>query len=175
MGVAPMPATKKITKKLAKKVSTAKAKRTIKKAASAKATTKSVAKRAAKKSTGAKKPATPTMSIDFQPGTDMYTAFEEMQKGGASRTDVSQRLAEMWSDVKTRNGNTKPVSTIMNHVSRRAKANGWTIEQTWKLVPPAESDVTKAAKKIAVAGTPKVRKSIVKKTTKKATKALKKR
>lgn len=174
MGVAPMPATKKVTKKVAKKVATSKKKRVMKKAGatpSAKVA-KSVAKRAAKKAT---KTSTPTMSIDFQEGTDMFTAFEEMQKGGTSRTDVSRRLAELWRETKTRNGNDKPVSTIMNHVSRRAKANGWTIEQTWKLVPPADSDVTKTAKSITVAGTPKTAKKTVKRTVKKASKALKKR
>jgi hypothetical protein len=81
-----------------------------------------------------RKPQRPTMTIDFTPGTDMEVAFLEVQKGGASRAEVTKRLAEMWKNHTTRNGNSKPVSTIVNHVVRRARANGFEIEQTWRLV-----------------------------------------
>lgn len=84
--------------------------------------------------TPAKKRAAPSMSIHFAEGTDMRTALEEIIKGGGSRGDVASRLTEMWKEHPTRTGREKPVSTIINHVVRRALANGYVIEQQWRLV-----------------------------------------
>lgn len=123
---------KKVAKKASKKVARKVAK--TKGARAATSTPAKAVKKAAAKTTKTKRTSAPTMSINFQPGTDMEVAFREVLKGGTSRTDVSQRLAEIWKDTKTRNGNSKPVSTIMNHVVRRAKANGYVIKQTWQLV-----------------------------------------
>lgn len=153
MGVAEMPVTKvakKASKKVARKVSASKVLRkgTVKPAADETTTPKKVVKKVTKKTRAVKvknnapakrKPSAPSNSIDFTPGTDMATAFEEVLAGGESRADVSHRLADRWKDNKTRNGNDKPVSTILNHVIRRAKANGYEIVQTWKLVKSGES------------------------------------
>lgn len=122
-------AAKKVSKKVARKVAKSKAKRVkVSQPASAKAV------KTAAKTTKTKRTSAPTMSINFHEGTDMAIAFAEILKGGTSRSDVSQRLAKIWENTKTRNGNSKPVSTIMNHVVRRAKANGYRIEQSWRLV-----------------------------------------
>ena len=164
MGVALMPLTKKTVASTAKKAS----KKVATKVATSKAFRKKIAPKTGeetpaklvkkptsrvstkKGTTGAKrKPSTPSMSVDFAPGTDMETAFQEVLIGGDSRAAVSHRLAAMWTDTKTRNGNDKPVSTILNHVIRRARANGYEIQQTWKLVKvdgssptPAKVDLT---------------------------------
>jgi hypothetical protein len=153
-------AAKKISKKAARKVTKSKSKR----AKNAPATAKAV-KTARKTTTDGTEPRPkrkykPSMSIDFQPGSDMYIAFQEVQKGGESRQAVGHRLQEMWTDHKTRNNKPKPVSTIMNHVVRRAKANGYRVEQTWRLVKDDGSPtVVQAAEGIAAAKPKKAAKS----------------
>lgn len=114
-------------------------------------------------------------NVDFDPDTDMGKAWEEIKKGGESRTDVMHRVRAALDGTTTRSGNPKPVPTIMNHVMRRARAAGYEVVQSWSLklnpdaVPPAAEKTTtkKAAKKMAkVKSTPAeapVKKRIVKK------------
>jgi hypothetical protein len=114
----------------------------------------------------------PSMSINFGEGTDMKVAFEEALRGGSSRSDVTNRLAEMWKDHKTRSGKDKPVSTVINHVVRRARENGYEIQQTWKLV---KVDDSSAAEQTQLPGTRKIaRKTIRKPGAVKPVKAVKK-
>lgn len=134
-----MPAKKVVAKKISKKVARVGKTTTLKAKTKAgrkisKATAKTV------KTTRTRKPGTPSTSINFAEGTDMATAFEEVKKGGVSRSAVAARLTAMWKDNKTRSGNAKPVSTIINHVVRRAKENGYAIKQTWQLVKADEID-----------------------------------
>lgn len=107
--------------------------------------------------------------VNFTPGTDMAVAFEEVLKGGGSRADVSHRLSSMWSGSKTRNGNSKPVSTILNHVIRRALSTGkYEIRQEWKLVPKTDGVVVPATTTPPVASKKVTRKAGVAKVAKKA-------
>jgi hypothetical protein len=132
---------KKASKKVARKVASTKALRKTKLSAdkASAPAVKAVKKPARTKTTKssaapAKRKSSPSTSVDFAAGTDMHTAFEEVLRGGASRAEVSKRLADMWKEAKTRNGNDKPVSTILNHVIRRARMNGYEVQQTWQLV-----------------------------------------
>jgi hypothetical protein len=128
---------KKTSKKVVKKLSSKKALKSVSpvKKISSKKTLKTKGSLKTKNSKGnTRAKVQPSMSINFAEGTDMRTALEEVMKGGSSRGEVAQRLAEMWKDTPTRTGKEKPVSTIINHVVRRAKMNGYDIEQTWKLV-----------------------------------------
>lgn len=180
-----MPATKKtpakkISKKVARNVAIKKSKRTRTEdtPSTAVAKTTRAGGKTVKRTSSAKQDSTakagkasaPTMSIDFHEGTDMKTAFEEVLKGGASRAEVSARLAAMWADNKTRNGNVKPVSTILNHVVRRAKANGYQIVQTWQVVPPNEESPVTAD----LTGAPVSTKKPAVKAVKKAAKRIRK-
>jgi hypothetical protein len=56
-------------------------------------------------------------------------------QGGESRVQVSRALSEDWKDSPTRAGGAKPVSTIVNHVVRRALSSGYHLEESWRLVP----------------------------------------
>lgn len=172
---------KKATKKVAKKVALRKAKRTrtdatpATEATTTPATTaaKKIVKKASKpagKKTADKTKRPPTMSINFTKGTDMQVAWEEALKGGASRSEVSARLAERWADTLTRTGNAKPVSTILNHVVRRARANGYVIEQTWRLVKPDEVDAPTESAQLNGGTKKKVAKKVTKPGIKKTTK-----
>lgn len=75
--------------------------------------------------------------MKFNVGSDMALAFEELQRGGQTRTEVNARIMERFGETKTRAGNPKPVTTIVNQVLRRALENGWTVEASWRLVQPA--------------------------------------
>lgn len=156
-----MPITKKASKKVANAIALKKARKKVtqegaptpvKKTAAAKPTkAMKTVKKAVKTSKATSAPQTmkrkrkntlPTG--DFNPDTDMYVAFQEALAGGDSRTDVTRRLASKWEGVTTRNDKPKPVSTIMNHVVRRALANGYRVEQYWRLV---KDDSAKSAAK----------------------------
>lgn len=78
------------------------------------------------------------IAVSFEPGTDMAVAFEEALKGGASRAEVVMRLKSKWLNHRTRNNRPKPVSTILNYVLRKALANGYVIEQHWRLIKPED-------------------------------------
>lgn len=75
-------------------------------------------------------------SLNFANGSDMALAFEELQRGGATRTEVNRRIMERFADARTKRGNPKPVTTIVNQVLKRAAENGWTVQAMWHLVPP---------------------------------------
>lgn len=132
------PVTKKKTAKTAKAVP---AKKRAVKAPSA-------AKKTATKPRGTTTTTTkrqPT-GVDFKAGSDMALVWSVIKKGGPTRRDVLQSCREALSATKTRKGGEKPVSTIVNHVLRRAEGSGWTVKSSWKIVPPATTDKTTKAK-----------------------------
>jgi hypothetical protein len=112
-------------------------------------------------------PAKLPTGVDFVAGSDMETAFKAVLEGGESRAAVAHRLAEIWKDTPTRNNGPKPVSTIINHVVRRALASGYKLVQSWQIVPG--DDVPALPKPFAVA-TPGTKKAMGKKGTKKPAK-----
>lgn len=88
----------------------------------------------------------PPVGVDFKAGSDMATVWGVIKKGGATRREVLQNCRDALKDNLTRNGGEKPVSTIVNHVLRRAEGAGYTVKSSWKLMPPATTDTTKKIK-----------------------------
>lgn len=121
-----MPPTKKIAKRVAKKVAKKSGARVV--AVKVKAKVE-------------RQKATPTRQrgkgIDFAPGSDLAVVWEEILKGGSSRREVLARIHERFKGATTRGGNPKPAATIMNQVIARALDAGYTVEESWRLVPPS--------------------------------------
>lgn len=129
------PTVKKAAQKPAKATSAPKGKKTT-------STTPKASTRPAKavKKTASKKVTTPMpTNMDFKPGSDTAYIWEEIQKGGASRRDVMDRISQHYAKVTTRGGKPKPVSTVMNYLIRRAIASGkYEIVSSWTVAPVVE-------------------------------------
>lgn len=126
--------------------------RATKKAAPA---TKTASKRAAAKKT-TKAPAkerayTRELNLHgFVPGSDTAHIVDALLEGGADRHDVTAKAIdriEKTNGIETRGGNTKNVPSLISGLLTRLEAKGYTVESTWRLVPPADvaADMKKAA------------------------------
>lgn len=71
--------------------------------------------------------------LDPTKDSDLSMALREMITGGTSRQEVLHRVRANLEQSTTRNGRTKPASTIMNHALNRAEAHGYRVVSTWKL------------------------------------------
>jgi hypothetical protein len=74
----------------------------------------------------------------YRVDSDVAVVLEEMMAGGPDKHSIAMRLAERFKEHKTKTGASKPVSTVMNQVQKHMLARGFTIESTWRLVPPAD-------------------------------------
>ena len=102
----------------------------------------------AKKSTPAvkatpKRVIRPTIGVNFRPGSDAEVVWGFIQAGGASRKEVQEKIEAHFAGVVTRGGQPKPISTVMNQVIRRAVADGWVFDSTWKMVKPDAAPTAK--------------------------------
>lgn len=96
-------------------------------------------------------------------GTDQSIILAEMVQGGESKHAIIERCNTLFDGKVTTGGKPKPISTIVNQLVHLMAARGYTIESTWKLVPPAPGTVIapiarkarKASVKKAIAPTEK--------------------
>lgn len=85
----------------------------------------------------------------FVKGSNSEKIVEEMLAGGESRQDVADRLRK---SIKSANGKTVNAPALMSGLLHRLEGRGYTIESTWKLVPPtpaSKAAATRRAKKTA--------------------------
>lgn len=166
----PVKKTAKAKKTAAKKTSASKSRPASKKTtAKSKGPAKKTAakKSAAKKSTPAKKsaaknvkkPATKKKTSNrggfnrelneetgFVVGTDSDTIALALLEGGESRADIIAEL-EGVLDTETRNGTEKQVTNMVSGVLNKMLAAGYTVEQSFVVVPPTPASKRKAARK----------------------------
>jgi hypothetical protein len=81
----------------------------------------------------------------FVVGSDSSKIVAELLAGGSGRSEVSARIESILGGA-TRYGNDKNVSSLVSGLLGRLKERGYTVEQTWRLVPPSTSGPQKAAK-----------------------------
>jgi hypothetical protein len=89
----------------------------------------------------------------FTPGTDSSLIAEALVEGGETRVDVNRLAAEKIAKVngiKTRQGSDKNVPSLLSSILKRLQAQGYTIESSWRLVPPPEVE-TQIKKEAAAA------------------------
>lgn len=123
---------------------------TARKTASTRSTAKPAAKRApAKKAakTRAAAKATPEAGTKRSPrvydkgvhgfvkGTDQAKIADLLIKGGAGRADIVEKAKEV-IDGTNRNGNPKPVGTMVSNVIRKLQDNGYVVKETIKATKP---------------------------------------
>lgn len=162
------PAKKVPAKKVpAKKATTSAAKATATKPtrkAPAKATTKAPAKRVPTKKAAAVSTDTVETTArakglhGFYKGTDSALIAEAMLEGGVDRKDVNQKaiaLVTATNGIETREGGIKNVPSLGSGVLRRLGELGFTVESTWKLVPPPEIAEALAAEQAEAAAAAK--------------------
>jgi hypothetical protein len=78
-------------------------------------------------------------------GTDQSIILEEMIKGGADKHAIIERCNERFAGQTTSGGKPKPVSTVVNQLIHAMTARGFTVESTWRFVPPADGKLKPAA------------------------------
>jgi hypothetical protein len=157
-----MPATRTARKRPAKR-GTAKPVRPAKRTPLAKKSTPTVRKSAAKRTPAKKSAATarkvagtkraaPVTTKEFDEhgflvGSDSSVMAAELVKGGESRLELNDRLATMFKGQKTRYGAEKNVASLVSGVITKLVARGYSIESSYRIVPPARS--TTGRQKIA--------------------------
>jgi phenylalanyl-tRNA synthetase alpha subunit len=154
------PPKKTVSKPVAKKAAPKKA--TVKRAAPVKATKTAPKKTAAKKVTAAKPAKTKTQEKNarsykakkaagkikstmtqelnvygFKIGSDSALIVDELIKGGKGRADVTARIEKKLPVKTTRNGEAKNVPSLIAGLLSRLREQGYKVEQTWKITPPA--------------------------------------
>lgn len=134
------------------------AKRAKKAAAPTKAvkTTKQVAKKPQKKAAPASVPTQRTgREYDehgFVIGSDSSRIASIMLEGGESRSEINEKIATALAGP-TRYGNDKNVSSLVSGLLGRLKEKGYTVESSWRLVPPSSNGSQKPAKVLTGSGT----------------------
>ena len=108
-------------------------------------------------------------------GSQSLVVAQELMKGGESKHEVANRLREMLP-AKSAQGNENPIDQKVYSVIKRLEAKGFTVETSFKLVPPvkgaraASRSIKKAApaRKTAAKKAPAKRSTTARKTVKKA-------
>jgi hypothetical protein len=140
--------TKKIKKVTPVKKTVVKKKETATPSASSKKTAPKKATKAAPKPKVAEVTNSAGREFDahgFVVGSDSSKIVAELLAGGSGRGEVSARIESILNG-STRYGNDKNVSSLISGLLTRLKERGYTVEQTWRLVPPTASAPQKAAK-----------------------------
>jgi len=105
---------------------------------------------ASKKSTAAKstKSQVETVSRDFDEvtgfviGTDQHLIAQELMEGGETRAKIIERIRdEEIVEPETRSGNEKAIPNVVANVVTKMLDRGFTVEASWRLVPPSGSKV----------------------------------
>ena len=71
----------------------------------------------------------------YRQGSNSSIAVNEMLKGGSTRQEVADRIAEACGGT-TRNGTPINGSGMMTTLIKELADKGYTVETTWTLVPP---------------------------------------
>lgn len=77
----------------------------------------------------------------FTPGGDSALIVDALIAGGASRKEVNENASaviEKTSGLQTRSGGTKNIPSLTSAILARLQDRGYTIEESWRVVPPAE-------------------------------------
>jgi hypothetical protein len=99
-------------------------------------------------------------------GTQSWVIATEMAAGGEGKGEVIDRIKARVPET-TRSGTPNPIAQRVNTVLTQLRQKGWTVEESWKLVPPAEGEAPKPkapAKKPAKKAASKTKKAPAKKT-----------
>lgn len=74
----------------------------------------------------------------FVVGSDSSKIAAILLEGGSGRAEVNEKIAAAIASP-TRYGNDKNVSSLVSGLLARLKERGYTVEQTWKVVPPSQT------------------------------------
>lgn len=134
----------RVAKPVAKKTASkraAKSTPTRKTATSKKTTTK---KTATKKSVEAvSHPREMDKVTGFSIGSDQYVIAQELLKGGASRSEITERVAKLLP-AKTRTGTPKPITNLVSSVYNNLVRKGFRTEESFKVLEPTPASKRKA-------------------------------
>lgn len=83
-------------------------------------------------------PKMPTMNEHgLMIGGDSALVVDAMIEGGSDRHDVASKALSKMGTTTTRSGRQKNISSMMSALIAKMEAKGYTVESTWRLVPPA--------------------------------------
>lgn len=71
-------------------------------------------------------------------GSQAHVTATELMKGGASKAEVMERLKDLLPKT-TRTGRDNPIPQKVHTMVSQLLKRGFTVESSWKLVPPGES------------------------------------
>ena len=77
----------------------------------------------------------------FTPGGDSALIVDALVAGGASRKEVNENAAaaiEKANGLTTRSGGEKNIPSLTSAILSRLRDRGYTIEESWRVVPPAD-------------------------------------
>lgn len=125
-----------------------------------------VAKSAPAKKTPMKKAASPKVASvpkeviernewGIATSSDQARVLAQMIEGGVDKHSVIVRCDEMFNGEVTSGGKPKPSSTIMNQLIRGLTQRGFTVQASWKFIPP-ENGLTPAVKAVRTSAAKKV-------------------
>ena len=89
-------------------------------------------------------------ALGFVPGSDSAIIAAALVEGGDSRADIAAVAKEQIkasSGLKTRNGTDKDVNGLVAGVLRRMVADGFTVKQSFVVMPPPEKKAAITAEK----------------------------
>lgn len=82
----------------------------------------------------------------FVVGTDQDAIALALLEGGESRAEISERLQKQ-IDTETRNGTEKQITNMISGVLNKMLDRGFTVEQSFVVVPPTPASKRKAARR----------------------------
>lgn len=82
----------------------------------------------------------------FVIGSDSSKIVALMLEGGEGRLDINAKIADA-INAETRNGNPKNVSSLVSGLLSRLESEGYTVEQSWRLLPPSGSKTVAGSSK----------------------------
>lgn len=83
----------------------------------------------------AKRQKIPVTEHGFRVGTDSAIIVDLLVAGGLDRQDINEKVAKS-INVKSRNGRTKNISSLISGLLARLEERGYYIESSWRVVPP---------------------------------------
>jgi hypothetical protein len=73
----------------------------------------------------------------FRVGSDSAIIVDLLVAGGLDRQDINEKVAAAINPV-TRSGRNKNIPSLISGLLARLEERGYTIESSWRLVPPAD-------------------------------------
>lgn len=71
----------------------------------------------------------------FRVGSDSAIIVNILVQGGLDRQDINDKVANA-IDLRTRNGKTKNIPSLISGLLARLEERGYYIESSWRVVPP---------------------------------------